>query len=82
MPLRCVISSPEGTAEHPAVRALTFVTPSGEVEILPGHAEAFFVIAAGDIRVVPTDGAAVSVAAREGVCHVAKDEAIIVMSGT
>ena len=79
MAFSCTVHSTEGTQVYSDVRSITCLTPSGEIEILPGHAEAFFFLSAGPLRVEASQETGLSVLLSNAVCHVTGDTVDIIV---
>jgi len=74
----CTIRSSDGDLLVGELRSLTLPTASGEVEVLPGHAEAFIAVVPGAIAAVDAAGNRRDIPSKTGVLHVAGDRAVIV----
>ena len=76
--MRCIISSLDRTLEYADVSSVSFPASDGEVEALPGHAEAYFLVSGGVIRVAANDGMR-TVRTGSGECRIADDAVHIVV---
>lgn len=75
--MRCLIVSTENKQEFEKTRSIALPGFSGELQILPGHAESFIALRQGKIilenekiNTIPIEG---------GICHIKDDVATIIM---
>lgn len=59
------------------VSSLTIPGINGELEILPGHAKAFFLLRKGELRVKSTSGRTKSIEIEKGICWVDDDVTLL-----
>lgn len=72
----CSIISSEDKQEFTDVKSITLPAFSGELQILPGHAESFVVLQKGEIVLENNHTKAFSIEA--GVCHIKSDIVVII----
>jgi F0F1-type ATP synthase epsilon subunit len=77
--LQCVISSAEKTIIYEALESVTLPAFSGSMQILPGHAEAFVVIAGGNMILKHADGHIETLPIGASECHVENDQVMIIV---
>lgn len=58
---------------------VTLSDAAGQMQILPGHAEAYVVVAVGDIAVRRPDGTVKAFPAQDGILHVLDDKVTIAL---
>ncbi len=75
--MRCTVASPEGKVDLGKTDGVSLPGSRGEIQILPGHAEAFFVLGKGKV-VAGARGDGKSVDIEGGLCHVRDDEVVVV----
>lgn len=75
--LTCRIISPDSTLFSGQIRDLTMCDRSGQLQVLPQHAEMFAVLRAGDVILRAPDGSLTSIAVSGGVLHVKDDVATV-----
>jgi len=75
--MTCDIRTQRRSTSFPHVTSVTIPAPSGEMEILPGHAEAFIVLSTGEITIAGSND--VNLAIIGGVCHVVNDQVSIAL---
>ena len=77
--MNCIISSRKEIQRFQDVQSITFMTPSGQTQILPGHAQAYFLLDKGSLS-VRVNGEKKDLRVNEtGVCHVLYDEVHIML---
>lgn len=74
----CKVISPQYKKEYKNVGSISFTTSSGEVEILPGHAESFFKITSGKVS-IDSDDNNDKIEVSEGICHVKDNRVFIII---
>lgn len=77
--LSCTVRSSKGTSFDDVVLSVTVPSPSGQVQILPGHAEAYVALADGVLTAAMPNGDAREVPVQGGVVHVKDDRVIVVL---
>ncbi len=75
----CRILAPDAAVFSGPALDLTVVDRSGQMQILPGHAEMFVALASGQIKVSRPDGSSASFPVKEGVLHFRDGRAVIVL---
>lgn len=75
--MNCSIISSQDKKEFYEIKSITLPALSGELQILPDHAESFIILKKGDVvlknnkrNTLPVEG---------GVCHI-KDNAVVIIS--
>ncbi len=76
--MTCQIVSLTKTIFYRNVESLSLFTAKGEVEILPGHCEAFFLLKKGPLRLNKGRPHQETLLIKEGVCHI-KDNSITII---
>ena len=71
------IISLKKTDSYKNIQSVTLPTYSGQVQILPGHAEAFFAIQAGKITLRQKEGEEKNLSTQGGFAHIQDDNLII-----
>jgi len=77
--LRCVISSAEKTTTYEGLKSVSLPASSGSMQILPGHAEAFVMIAGGDVAMKSVDDKTKTLPIGASECHIQNDEVVIII---
>ncbi len=75
--LTCTISSPQRTEQHHDIVRITLPTPSGIIQLLPEHSEAFILLKAGNVKLEFSDDAQTTVKINDAQCHILKNSVII-----
>lgn len=73
----CKIYSPKETLFSDDIASASFNSPGGQVEILPQHAEAFFLINKGGLNIKTSKGTSKSFNISEGHCFIKDDKLVI-----
>lgn len=77
--MRCTISSPQKTITYSQVTRLQLTTTKGQIEILPGHAEAFFLLKNGEIIFYQKTAPEKHFPVNGGVCYVKDDQITFIL---
>ena len=79
--IKCTIISPEGEKIYEDAAAISFRSPKGRADVLPGHCEAFFGLTAGEIKIRRGDGEVIreKIDRDGGLLFVKNDNAVIVL---
>jgi len=77
--LTCKITTPEETSVIENVESIRLPAFSGQMQILPGHAESFILLKKGPVSVKKGNGEVETIEADEGQCHVKDDEVVIIL---
>jgi len=78
--IHCEIISPEGKRVFRKLTSIILPGVSGELEVLPGHAESFISLRKGQVRIKAlTGGPAKEVSVKESICYI-KDDYIRIIS--
>lgn len=75
--MQCLIVSPTESSRLQDVTSVTLPAQSGEMEVLPGHAEAFLLLTEGVVRLQMANGESREQKIAGGECHVRRDEVVI-----
>ena len=79
--ISCKIISLEKLKEYPNTRSIILPVENGEVEILPGHSESFFLIKGDNnkkIVITNRQGRKENILAKDGIFYIRDDDALIV----
>ncbi len=76
--LEFIISSKDEKETYSDVRRIFLPGVNGRLEILPGHAESFFLLQAGEVTMESDSGVKNSITLVRGLCW-AKDDRVILM---
>jgi F0F1-type ATP synthase epsilon subunit len=76
--INCVITSPEATKRYKNVQSVTLPAFLGEMQILPGHAEAFILLQEGNIILQQLNRQNEVIRITSGECYV-KDNVVVVI---
>ena len=76
--IHCTITSPQKTTVYDDLASITLFSYSGEMQILPGHAEYFGVLRGGNVTMKQQHGRKNTVVIKNGECHV-KNDAVTIM---
>jgi F-type H+-transporting ATPase subunit epsilon len=79
MPLACTIRTSDRTHYDGPADWLDLPLPSGQVRVLPGHAEAFMALVAGTVRLQPQSSEPITVGVSGGSCWVSQDRVTVVV---
>ncbi len=74
----CTLRTSDGPLFSGALRSLTLPTNTGEVEVLPGHCEAYIALVPGQAVAVTADGARRALTVGAGVFKIKDDAAFAV----
>ncbi len=73
------VVSPEKTLFFGVAESITLPTENGEIQVLPGHAESFFILEKGEITLeIKKKKEKISIS--KGIFHIAKDNAVSIVS--
>ena len=75
----CKITSPKQTVTYKDIQSITFPALSGQIQILPGHAEAFILLQEGDVILQRSDKKSEVVQITSGECHVKDNVATVIL---
>jgi F0F1-type ATP synthase epsilon subunit len=75
--MKCEIISSNQIKEFNGVKSISLPAYSGQMEVLPGHAESFVKLKEGTI-IIQTEKK-ISVSIQEGICYINNDTIIIVL---
>ncbi len=76
--LEFIVSSKDKKEAYSDVRRIFLPGVNGRLEILPGHAESFFLLQSGEVTMEAGSGAKNSITLVRGLCW-AKDDRIVLM---
>lgn len=76
--MTCTITSRVATQNIDEVESVTLQTQTGQIELLPGHTEAFIQLEQGSIVCRKNSGEAITIVCASGVCHVRDDTILII----
>jgi len=68
--LKCKIITPQENKEYQELKSISLPTWSGQIEILPDHAESFILLADGDVNLKKINGAEKNIPIPGGECHI------------
>ena len=74
--MNCTVVSADGRRDFQNVESLVLPTLSGEVQVLPGHAESFLTLGTGQI-VSSNKNEIISI--EGGACHIKDDDVIVIL---
>lgn len=74
----CVITSPEKTTSYKDVQSVTLPTLSGQIQILPEHAESFVLLQEGNISLQQSNKENEVIPNTKGECYI-KDNVVTVI---
>jgi F0F1-type ATP synthase epsilon subunit len=77
--LNCKITLAEKTKLYSELASVTLPTKSGQMQILPSHAESFVLIEKGNVILKKTDGQEEIWPADKGQCHIKDDEVVVIL---
>jgi F0F1-type ATP synthase epsilon subunit len=77
--IECTITSPLGTKVYSQLQSVTLPAVSGVMQVLPGHAESFAMIAAGTVTLKNTKGEIEAVRVSAGECHIRNNSVLIIV---
>ena len=77
--IECVITSPDATAVYKELGSVSLPAFSGEMQILPGHAETFAVLRKGTVILRQPSGKIQTVKIDGGECHIKDDRALVIL---
>ena len=75
----CKIISPQKTIFSGKVKSITLPSAKGECQVLPGHAESFFLLNKGEIILRGEIGEK-RISISEGIFHIKEDQSIILIN--
>ncbi len=76
--LSCVIAAPKSITRYEHAASITLPGIDGELQVLPGHAEAFFLLAEGAVRISQKGSTHTVPVPRNAVCYV-QDNHVAIM---
>ncbi len=76
--IKCIITSLNKTVDYENIQAITLQTTSGEVQILSGHVESFFLLQGGDISLFLSNGQKKLIKNVDGECYICDNQVIII----
>lgn len=74
----CQVISPNKKQEFHNVASISLPVESGQIEILPNHAESFFKIISGKITIVDNNNVN-DIEVLEGICHIKNNKVMIIL---
>ncbi len=77
--INCTITSPKITKVYKDVQSITLPATSGQMQILPGHAESFIFLQEGSILLQQLNKEDEIVQNSDGECHVKDNEVVIIL---
>ena len=77
--IQCVVASQEETTHYGNLKSITLPALDGLMEILPHHAEAFFMLVPGKMVLRSDNGQTNEIEVKEGCCHVRGDQMIVIL---
>ncbi len=77
--INCTITTAKGTKRYSGLRSVLLPASSGQIEILPGHAESFLLLAKGDIILNSKTGGKEKRPIEGAGCYMQNDELMIVL---
>jgi F0F1-type ATP synthase epsilon subunit len=77
--LNCVITSPENTTIYENLLSIVLPASGGLTEILPHHAETFFLLTSGKVILRSDNGTEQKFDISGGNCHIKDGRAVIVL---
>lgn len=75
--MQCLIVSSESKQEFRKIKSITLPAFSGELQILPGHAESFIILRQGEI--ILESNTVQNLPVKDGVCNVENDIVTIIL---
>ena len=76
--INCEISSPEETRTYENLRSIVLPAQEGEMQVLPGHAEAFVSLQKGNI-VLEEEDKKETISIAGGKCHIKDDRVLVIL---
>ncbi len=76
--LDCTVLSKQGATNYDKLRSVTIPAFSGEMQVLPKHAEAFILLKKGDIVLQAVEDKKIIVVS-EGCCYVKNNHIVIIL---
>lgn len=77
--LNCLITSPKKTTTYKNIQRLTIPASSGQAQILPNHAESFFLLRPGNVTLEISAGKKKNILVSEGECYVKNNLATLIL---
>lgn len=77
--INCTITSPKKTTVYKNVRSITLPAFSGQMQILPGHAESFILLQKGDISLLQLNKLSEIIQIMNGECYVKNDVVKVIL---
>ncbi len=77
--INCTITSPKKTTVYKNVRSITLPAFSGQMQILPGHAESFILLQKGDISLLQLNKLSEIIQIINGECYVKNDVVKVIL---
>jgi len=76
--MKCIITSSKNQEKFEKITSVTVPAYSGELQILPGHAEGFIALEEGEM-LLEAKSKTESLPIKEGVCHIKDDTLCIIL---
>lgn len=76
--INCIVTSFQKTDYYKDMRSITLPAFSGQMQILPNHAEAFILLSKGDIIFKKQNSETEKLQITKGVCHFKNNNLIII----
>jgi len=77
--IHCVITSPRETVIYKDGQSVILPVPSGQTQVLPGHAESFMALSPGNIVLSQANGKSKIIKAAGGECYIKDDSVLIIL---
>lgn len=76
--ISCKIVSAQSNKAFEDLDSVTLPAKDGEMEVLPGHAEAFIKLSTGEVILIKSNREKISVPVLQAVCFVKDDSVVII----
>jgi F0F1-type ATP synthase epsilon subunit len=77
--ISCTITSPKKTTVYKKVQSIILPALSGQMQILPGHAESFILLREGNISLRQLNKENEIIQNINGECHIKDNEVVIIL---
>ena len=77
--INCTITSPQKTTVYKNARSVTLPALSGQMQILPGHAESFILLRKGNISLRKSNKESEVIQNINGECYIKNDAVTVIL---
>ena len=77
--IHCLITSSQKTESYKNLQGITLPAFSGQMQVLPGHAESFILLKTGNVILKLSSGQKTVIPIKGGECYIKDDNSVIIL---